>query len=217
MTSDIPAAPEAGHRIEAVETVYQGWGRMLLATLVTPDGSHITRQIEDHGDAVAVLPYDADRGTVMLVRQSRPPLLLRGRTEPLFEAIAGRVDPGEQPTETARREAMEEAGLRLTVLAPVGDFHAMPAVSTEMLTLYLAPYAAADRIAAGGGIAADHEDIDVVELPLATLWARGMAALADMKTALLVLALRERLAAGAWPPAAGSGGLALAPPATPPA
>lgn len=35
---------------------------------------------------------------------------------------------------------------------------------------------------------------------LEDLWAKGMAALADMKTAILVLTLRERLAAQAWPP-----------------
>lgn len=193
---------ETGHRIERVEIVYQGWGRMLLATLRTPDGSLITRQIEDHGDAVAVLPYDAERGTVLLVRQSRPPLLLRGDTNPLYEVLAGRIDPGEAAEATARREAVEECGLTIGTIALVGHFFAMPAVSTERLSLYLAPYSLADRTSAGGGLAHEHEDIEVVEMRLDDLWAMGMEALADMKTALLVLALRERLAAQAWPPSA---------------
>lgn len=193
---------EPGHRIESYETVHQGWGRMLLATLTTPDGSRITRQIEDHGDAVAVLPYDAARGTVILVRQSRPPMLFRERAGQLLEAIAGRLETGDGLEDTARREAMEEAGLRLEALELVGHFHAMPAVSTEMLSLYLAPYAATDRIADGGGLTEEHEDIEVIEMRLDELWAKGMDALADMKTALLVLALRERLAAQAWPPSA---------------
>ncbi|WP_010543723.1 NUDIX domain-containing protein [Sphingomonas elodea] len=193
---------ETGHRIEGVETVYQGWGRMLLATLVTPDGSRITRQIEDHGDAVAVLPYDAARGTVLLVRQSRPPMLFRDESTPLYEVLAGRVDPGEDIESTARREAMEECGLSLGAIELVGHFFSMPAVSTERLSLYLAPYSLADRTSAGGGLAQDHEDIEVIEIGLDALWAKGMAALADMKTAMLVLALRERLAAQAWPPAA---------------
>lgn len=196
------SASEHGHRIEGYETVHQGWGRMLVATLVTPDGSRITRQIEDHGDAVAVLPYDATRGTVLLVRQSRPPMLFRGRTGQLYEAIAGRLETGDGLEDTARREAMEEAGLQLDTLDLVGHFHAMPAVSTERLSLYLAPYSLADRVSAGGGLAHEHEDIEVIEMRLDDLWAMGMEALADMKTALLVLALRERLAAQAWPPAA---------------
>lgn len=196
------SASEAGHRIEQVETVYQGWGRMLLATLRTPDGSRITRQIEDHGDAVAVLPYDAERGTILLVRQSRPPLILRGEAPPLYEVLAGRIDPGEEAEATARREAVEECGLTLGAIDLVGHFFAMPAVSTERLSLYLAPYRLGDRTSAGGGLAHDHEDIEVVEMRLDDFWAMGMAALADMKTAILVLALRERLAAQAWPPSA---------------
>ncbi len=193
---------EPGHRIESVETVYQGWGRMLLATLRTPDGTLITRQIEDHGDAVAVLPYDAERGTVLLVRQSRPPLIFRGEPGSVYEALAGRIDPGEDAGSTARREAMEECGVALGAIDLVGHFFAMPAVSTERLSLYLAPYSLADRTSAGGGLAHDHEDIEVIEMRLDDLWEKGMAALADMKTAILVLALRERLAAQAWPPAA---------------
>ncbi|WP_319801126.1 NUDIX hydrolase [Sphingomonas sp. R1] len=196
------SASEAGHRIEQVETVYQGWGRMLLATLRTPDGSRITRQIEDHGDAVAVLPYDAERGTILLVRQSRPPLILRGEAAPLYEVLAGRIDPGEEAEATARREAVEECGLTLGAIDLVGHFFAMPAVSTERLSLYLAPYRLGDRTSAGGGLAHDHEDIEVVEMRLDDFCAMGMAALADMKTAILVLALRERLAAQAWPPSA---------------
>jgi nudix-type nucleoside diphosphatase (YffH/AdpP family) len=193
---------EPQHRIESVETAYQGWGRLLLATLRTPDGSRITRQIEDHGDAVGVLPYDAERGTVLLVRQSRPPLLFRGESEPVYEVLAGRIDPGEEAEATARREAEEECGVTLGAIALVGHFYSMPAVSTERLSLYLAPYSLADRTGAGGGLAEEHEDIEVIELRLDDLWAMGMPALADMKTAILVLALRERLAAQAWPPAA---------------
>ncbi|WP_333573194.1 NUDIX hydrolase [Sphingomonas sp.] len=191
---------EPGHRIESVATVYEGWGRLLLATLRTPDGSQILRQVEDHGDAVGVLPYDAARGTVLLVRQSRPPLIFRGETDSVYEVLAGRIDAGEDAEATARREALEECGVALNTLALVGHFFSMPAVSTERLSLYLAPYSLADRTGAGGGLAHDHEDIEVIEMRLDELWAMGMPALADMKTAILVLALRERLAAQAWPP-----------------
>jgi len=191
---------EPGHRIESVATVYEGWGRLLLATLRTPDGSQILRQVEDHGNAVGVLPYDAARGTVLLVRQSRPPLIFRGEIDSVYEVLAGRIDAGEDAEATARREALEECGVALNTLALVGHFFSMPAVSTERLSLYLAPYSLADRTGAGGGLADDHEDIEVIEMRLDELWAMGMPALADMKTAILVLALRERLAAQAWPP-----------------
>ncbi|MFZ5746427.1 MAG: NUDIX domain-containing protein [Pseudomonadota bacterium] len=180
-------------QVESTETLYEGWGRFLIATLRDAAGTALRREVEDHGDAVAVLPYDTERGTVLLVRQTRTPMLVRGEPDRFYEALAGRVEPGEPVEETARREAMEECGVRLTTLEPLGGFYAMPAVSTERITLFLAPYRAADRVAAGGGLAEEGEDIDVVEVPLDDLWARGFAALADMKTALLVLALREKL------------------------
>jgi hypothetical protein len=69
----------------------------------------------------------------------------------------------------------------------------MPGISTERMTLYLAAYGPADRVADGGGVAAEGEDIAVVELTLkalAELMERG--ALVDMKTLALTQALRLR-------------------------
>ena len=46
------------HRITAVETLYEGWGKFLKLLVELPDGHPVTREVEDHGAAVAVLPYD---------------------------------------------------------------------------------------------------------------------------------------------------------------
>jgi hypothetical protein len=69
----------------------------------------------------------------------------------------------------------------------------MPGVSTEQMDLYLAPYAEADRIGIGGGLADEHEGITVVELPLAELAAMADAGqIMDMKTLAVVQTLRLR-------------------------
>ena len=68
-----------------------------------------------------------------------------------------------------------------------------PGISAEQMDLYLAPYSAADRVNAGGGIASEHEAIEVAELGLDVVWAmveRGE--LDDMKTLALMQALRLR-------------------------
>lgn len=178
-------------RIIAEETVYRGWLNVRRMTLRMPDGRPEERHVEDHGRAVAVLPYDPVRRTALLVSMPRAPVILGGEPD-LLEAIAGRIE-GESAEDNARREALEEAGVVLMALEPVANIWTMPSISTERVQLYLAPFAASDRIAAGGGAADENEGIAVHELPLARLAALADAGeLPDAKTLLLVQALRMR-------------------------
>ncbi len=175
-----------------VRPVYEGWSTLSLATVRGEDGRTAERLIEDHGRAVAVLPYDAPRRVAMLVRQFRAPVCTTTARTELLEAIAGLTD-GEPPETAAAREAMEEAGLRLHALDHVATVWTMPGLSTERMDLFLARYAQSDRVGAGGGHPAEHENITVEEIPLA-----GLARMADdgrlddMKTFALVQALRLR-------------------------
>ena len=174
------------------KVLHQGWGRYLLASVRLQDGTVVEREVEDHGHAAAVLPYDPERRTALLVRLPRTGPLLTGADPWMLEAPAGMLD--DEDAETAiRREAMEEAGVRLEVLEPAGTPYATPGVSTETLALFLAPYGASDRVAAGGGLAEEHEDIEVVETPLAELWRAVEAGeVRDLKTLALIALLRAR-------------------------
>lgn len=180
-------------RLLSRELVYSGWGRFWLLQVTLGDGRPAQRQLEDHGEAAAVLPYDAERRVGLLVRQPRAGLLFGGFEPHLVEAAAGMIDPGEAPAETAVREAFEELGLRLPAVEPVAAAWSMPAVSTERIHLFLAPYSTADRVSDGGGLAAEGEEIEVLELPLGDLLARAdSGALTDLKTLALVWALARR-------------------------
>lgn len=182
----------ATSQLVSLDALYKGWANFSLAAIRLPDGKIIKREIEDHGAAVAVLPYDPERNTVVLVEQLRGPALVALGQETTLEAIAGCLEHDDTETE-ARREAMEEAGLRLRVLERVASCWTMPGVSTERLTLYLAAYSSADRVDDGGGLAHEDENIRVVEMSasdLATLIANGE--LVDLKTMALAQALMLR-------------------------
>ncbi len=167
--------------------------KIRLATLVDQDGVEFKREIEDHGSGVAVLPYDPERRMALLVQLPRAPVLDYGEAAHLLEAPAGLLDEGEEPADAARREAQEEAGVVLQGLEPAGLIWSMPGISTERMNLYLAPYGATDRTGPGGGLAEEHENITVVEMPLADLAALAdRNELRDMKTLTLLLTLRLR-------------------------
>ena len=135
-------------RITRVETLYSGWARYLKAHVVTADGQDLAREVEDHGDAACVLPYDPERRVALLVRQMRAPMLLAAGVQDVLEAPAGRLD-GDEPEACARREAEEETGLRLREVEALGLSYPMPGISTERIHFFLAPYAEGDRIGAG--------------------------------------------------------------------
>jgi nudix-type nucleoside diphosphatase (YffH/AdpP family) len=178
--------------LRKLETLYQGYVTLLMATLTDDDGTSFQREIEHHGHAVAVLPYDPDRRTALMVSLPRAPVIWSDGPPELLEAVAGMVD-GEEPQACVRREALEEAGVALHELELVGAAYASPGVSSERLQLFLAPYAARDRVAAGGGLAEEHEHITVMEVPLDQLWSWVEDhRIEDLKTLTLTLALRVR-------------------------
>jgi nudix-type nucleoside diphosphatase (YffH/AdpP family) len=179
-------------QILSTRSVYEGWTSLRIARVRLDSGEVVNREVEDHGNAVAVLPYDPVRRTVMLVRILRTPALLRAGRATLVECPAGLLDEAD-PAEAARREAQEEVGLALREVEHVARVWTSPGISAEQMDLYLAPYSAADRVNAGGGIASEHEAIEVAEFGLDLVWQmveRGE--LDDMKTFTLVLTLRLR-------------------------
>ena len=178
--------PEILHR----ETAYAGY--LTVERLRLPDGGEAMREIESHGDAVAVLPYDPATGVALIVRLLRAPAFLRDGELALEEACAGMIE-AEPEADAARREALEELGLKLGPLEPIGRVWSSPGVSTERVSLFLAPYAHSDRVSPGGGAAGEHEGITVIERSLATLAGDAAAGrLTDLKLLTLVLALQVR-------------------------
>lgn len=120
----------------------------------------VNRAVFVTGDAATVLPYDPRRDRVLLIEQFRAGPFARGAENPwLLEPIAGRIDPGETPEETARREAVEEAGLTLGALHLVARYYPTPAAKSEFLHSFVGIADLPDGIAGIAGVAAEAEDI----------------------------------------------------------
>jgi nudix-type nucleoside diphosphatase (YffH/AdpP family) len=179
-------------RIVERKRVYDGWNTFELLTVETTDSdgtaSHHVREVVDHGAAAAVLAIDRDRGAALLVRQWRAGLVAVDAPDPYpLEACAGILDPGETPEEAARREAEEELGLRIGELRSLGSILPSIGTLTERMHLFVAEVTEADRTEDGGGLAHEGEDVEVVEVPLAELFAMARnGRLEDAKTLVIV-------------------------------
>ena len=99
---------------------------------VDPDGFEIRRAVVQHRGSAVMMPVDA-AGRILLVRQYRLPARAM-----LWELPAGRLDPGEKPLQTARRELEEETGYRARKWRKLASFYVSPGYVAEKMTIYLA-------------------------------------------------------------------------------
>jgi ADP-ribose pyrophosphatase len=114
------------------------------------------------GAAVAVVLYDPERDSVVLVEQLRLPALLAGAAPRQVEIAAGLVDPGEAPDAVAVRETREETGLAIDgPPIPIQRYLPSTGASDESVFLFCARI---DAATAGGvhGKPEEGEDIRVV-------------------------------------------------------
>lgn len=115
-------------------------------------------------DAVAVLVYNSDEDTVVLVKQHRYPVQVRGGIEgDIYEIPAGKIEGSEDPKETAVREVKEEIGYDIQEgkMLFMSEYFPSPGYSSEKIYLYAATVSNADKTSEGGGVEGEHENIDI--------------------------------------------------------
>ena len=97
-----------------------------------PDGNEATREYIVHPGAVVIIAL-TPAGDIVLERQFRYPL-----AREFYELPAGKIDPGEDTAETARRELAEETGYAAERWTRISEFHPSIGYSNERIELYLA-------------------------------------------------------------------------------
>ena len=149
----------------------------------------VTRASLIGGDAVTVLPYDPKRDAVLLVRQFRHGPYARGDGNPwTLEPSAGRIDPGEDPEETARRELLEETGVTAGDLHFIARYYPTPGAFSEYLFSYVALADLSSRDRDVGGLATEAEDIMAHVIPLTD--ALAMIGTGEINTGPLIMSLQ---------------------------
>ena len=146
----------------------------------------LPREAYDRGDGCAILPYDPVRRTVLLGQQFRLVAYVNGYDELLIETAAGKLDDLD-PVSAIKAEAEQELGLVLEDVQEVMQAYMSPGSVTEKLFFYVAKYSDTDRRADVGGLEAEGEEIEVLELPIRTAldWIAS-GRICDAKTIMLL-------------------------------
>jgi nudix-type nucleoside diphosphatase (YffH/AdpP family) len=161
--------PEDHVRIRHVVTLSHDWYLLQKTTFDyrRRDGrwQTLTRETYDRGNGATILLYHRARRSVVLIRQFRFPTYGIGHDGFLIETAAGLLEHA-SPEERIKAEVEEETGYRVTDVRKVFEAFMSPGSVTERLYFFVAEYDPASRAGAGGGIADEGEDIEVLELPI---------------------------------------------------
>lgn len=177
-------------RILGEETLSRNWAVLKKVTfeIKERDGQwrRHEREVYDRGNAAVILLYDPARHTVLLTRQFRLPVQVNGGDPWLIEACAGLLD-GDDPETCIRKEALEETGYLPRTVTHLFDSYMSPGSVTERLSFFLGEYDETGKVAEGGGLAGEGEDIEVLELPFdEALGMIGTGTITDAKTIMLL-------------------------------
>jgi GDP-mannose pyrophosphatase NudK len=153
-----------------------------------------SREVYDRGNGAVILLYNRQARTVILTRQFRMPTYLNGNaTGMLIEACAGLLDK-EHPDDAIRRETEEETGYKLGPIEKVFESYMSPGSVTEILYFFTAAYEPSMKVSDGGGLEAEQEDIEVLELPMDR--ALEMVKTGEIKDAKTIMLLQHARLAG---------------------
>lgn len=125
-----------------------------------------SHEVFDRGNGAAILLYNLRQKSIILTKQFRLPSFINGNsTGMLVEACAGLLDD-ESPEEGIRRETEEETGYKIKEVRKVFKAYMSPGSVTEILYFFIAEYFADMKVNEGGGLAHEHENIEVIEMPI---------------------------------------------------
>lgn len=168
------------------ETIFEGKLITLRRDRFRHDDGEVTREVVGHPGAVAVVAHDGER--LYMVAQPR-----EATGEFLVELPAGKLEEGEHPLATGKRELAEEIGKAADRWELLTTCYSSPGFTDERLHIYLAT-----SLTATEGEPTENERIELTAVPLTKLDAT-ITASSDAKTLIGLLFLKNRLEASETP------------------
>lgn len=178
---------------------YDGFIRIERADLAfekfSGEMSGAVRRYRYHrGDVAAVMIYDSGQDRVLLIRQFRYAVHARTGDGWLIECVAGIQEKGEAIETVARREVLEETGLKLAGLELLAGYFPSPGGCSDKIHLFLGTLQDPERSLGIHGVAQEEEDIQACWVPLSQALEMARAGrIQDAKTLIGLHMLESRL------------------------
>lgn len=180
------------YKIQKTELLSDNWYTLNKVTVdyQKKDGSWDTqvREVYDRGNGAAILLYNKTKETVILTRQFRLPSYLNGNKSGLLTEVCAGLLEEDNPEACIIREAEEETGYRLHSVKKIFEAYMSPGAVTEILHYFIGEYDSSMKVGDGGGLANEHEEIDVIEIPF--LQAYVMIETGEIKDAKTIMLLQ---------------------------
>lgn len=184
-------------RIKNVKTeiLCKNWHTLKKVTFeyLQEDGNYQTqsREAYDRGNGATILLYNKHEKSVILTKQFRMPTYINGNSDGMMiEACAGLLD-NDNPEDCIKRETEEETGYKINQVQKIFEAYMSPGSVTEILYFFVAEYSKEMKVNDGGGLASEHEDIEVMEMSFEeALHKIESGEIKDAKTIMLIQYLR---------------------------
>ena len=159
--SSLPRRSAEKAKVLSSKVSYQGpLFRVLTEEVSEPTGKHVTRDIIRHNGSIVVLAVDSSRSKedplILMEQQYR-----HAAGQYLMEVPAGKLEPGEDSLDAAKRELMEETGYQAKRWRKLVRYFASPGFLGEWMQVYLA-----EGLTPGEAQPEEDESIDVAMVPL---------------------------------------------------
>ncbi|MFT7614873.1 MAG: nudix-type nucleoside diphosphatase (YffH/AdpP family) [Parvicellaceae bacterium] len=122
----------------------------------------------ERGDSASIVLYETDTKSLLFTEQFRYPTT-KNDSGWLMELVAGKIEEGESPESSTRREIEEEIGYTVSSIENIGIYYLSPGGTSERIHLFYAEVKTTDKTIQGGGKFEESEDIKLIKIKVENL------------------------------------------------